>query len=165
VKRLHLLRHAKSSWEDESLPDRERPLAPRGLRASKRMARHIADAGLGIELIVCSPARRARETLDLLLGLMEPELRVEPRLYGAGVGELLELVRELPGKVDSALFVGHNPGLHEFADRLAEQSDDRLARKYPTAALASFELDVDGWAESELGRGRLVAFVRPRDLD
>jgi phosphohistidine phosphatase len=165
VKRLHLLRHAKSSWEDESLPDRERPLAPRGRRASKRMARHIADAGLGIELIVCSPARRARETLDPLLGLMEPELRVEPRLYGAGVGELLELVRELPGEVDSALFVGHNPGLHEFADRLAEKSDDRLARKYPTAALASFELDVDGWAESELGQGRLVAFVRPRDLD
>jgi phosphohistidine phosphatase len=165
VKRLHLLRHAKSSWEDESLPDRERPLAPRGRRASKRMARHMADAGLGIELIVCSPARRARETLDPLLGLMEPELRVEPRLYGAGVGELLELVRELPGNVDCALFVGHNPGLHEFAERLAGESDERLARKYPTAALASFELDLKGWAESELGRGRLVAFVRPRELE
>jgi phosphohistidine phosphatase len=165
VKRLHLLRHAKSSWDDASLPDRERPLAPRGKRASKRMARHIANAGLGIELAVCSPARRARQTLDPLLELLDPELRTEPRLYGAAVSELLELVRELPDDPGSVLFVGHNPGLHEFAERLAPEGDDRLARKFPTGALASFELDVDGWPEAELGRGRLVAFVRPRELE
>jgi phosphohistidine phosphatase len=165
VKRLHLMRHAKSSWDDESLPDRERPLAPRGKRASKRMARHIADAGLGIELVVCSPARRARQTLDPLLELLDPELRMEPRVYGAGVAELLELARELPEDLDSVLFVGHNPGLHEFARRLAEEGDDRLARKFPTGALASFDLDVDRWPEAELARGRLVAFVRPRELD
>jgi phosphohistidine phosphatase len=165
VKRLHLMRHAKSSWDDESLPDRERPLAPRGKRASKRMARHIADAGLGIELVVCSPARRARQTLDPLLELLDPELRMEPRVYGAGVTELLELVRELPEDLGDVLFVGHNPGLHEFARRLAEEGDERLARKFPTGALASFDLQVNRWPEAELGRGRLVAFVRPRELD
>lgn len=165
MKRLHLLRHAKSSWEDESLPDRERPLAPRGLRASKRMARHIADAGLGLELVVSSPARRARQTLDPLLELLEPELRIEPRVYGAGVAELLALVRELPKEVDRVLLVGHNPGLHDFAESLAAEGEDRLAGKYPTGALASFELDIESWADAELRRARLVAFVRPRDLD
>jgi phosphohistidine phosphatase len=165
VKRLHLLRHAKSSWKDESLADEERPLAKRGVRASKRMAEHIAGAGLGIELVVCSPARRARDTIDPLLEALdpEPEVRTEPAVYGADVGELLEVVRGLPEEMDVAVIVGHNPGLQSFAFGLA--ADARLRGKYPTGALASFALDVERWRDVELGGARLESFVRPRELD
>lgn len=164
MKRLHLLRHAKSSWEDHSLTDEERPLNRRGRKASKRMARHIANEIRGLQLVVSSPARRARATLDPVLELLKPEVRIDPRLYGADVPLLLALVRLLPDEAETVMLVGHNPGLHDFADRLAGGAD-RLAGKYPTGALASFELDIERWCEVELGGGRLASFVRPRELD
>jgi len=169
MKRLHLLRHAKSSWDDETLPDRERPLAPRGIRASGRMAEHIAGADLGVELVLCSPARRARDTLEPVLPALgaDVQVRTEPAVYGADAAELLEIVRGLPEEVGSALLVGHNPGLESFAQRLAAKGESlgKLAKKYPTGALASFELDVDHWREADLGGARLESFVRPRRLE
>jgi phosphohistidine phosphatase len=166
MRRLHLLRHAKSSWKDESLPDEERPLAKRGVQASARMAQHIAGAGLGIDLVVCSPARRARDTAEPVLEALDPEpgLRIEPAVYGADAGRLLEVVRGLPEEVDSVLVVGHNPGLQDFARRLAGDSDE-LSGKYPTGALASVALDANTWGEVEPGAARLESFVRPRELD
>jgi phosphohistidine phosphatase len=161
LKRLHLLRHAKSSWDDESLRDEERPLAKRGRRASKRMAEHIAGAGLEIELVVCSPARRARETIEPLVP--KPPVRVDPAVYGANTSDLLEVVRGLPDDVESAMIVGHNPGLQSFALGLA--ADNRLSGKYPTGALASFALEVASWREVLPGEARLESFVRPRELD
>jgi phosphohistidine phosphatase len=169
MKRLHLLRHAKSSWDDDSLPDRERPLAPRGVRASGLMAEHVAGAGLGVELVVCSPARRARDTLEPVLPALgeEVQVRSEPAVYGADAAELLEIVRGLPQEVASALVVGHNPGLESFARRFAAdgQSLGKLRKKYPTGALASFKLDVRHWRRADFGRARLESFVRPRQLD
>jgi len=168
VKHLHLLRHAKSSWEDQSLPDEERPLAPRGTRASKRMAEHLAGRGLGVELVVCSPARRARETLDPILHACgwAAEVRVDPAVYGADAAQLLGVVQALPEEAASALVVGHNPGLQDLARRLASEGAARgkLAKKYPTGALASLELNAERWAEAGFGGGRLESFVRPRDI-
>jgi phosphohistidine phosphatase len=168
LKRLHLLRHAKSSWKDESLPDEERPLSKRGVRASARMAEHVAETGLVVELVICSSARRARETLGPILQALaaEPEVRVEPRVYGADAAELLEVVRALPEQVATALLVGHNPGIQSLALRLAREGERlaRLADKYPTGALATLELEVERWAEVDFEGARLASFVRPREL-
>src|SRR5690348_15438101 len=115
MKRLYLLRHAKSSWKDASVPDRERPLAARGRRAATAMAGHIDAAGVEVQLVLCSPARRALETLDRLRpALGGADVRVEPELYGADAAGLLARVRRVPDAVDAFLLIGHNPALHDL---------------------------------------------------
>jgi phosphohistidine phosphatase len=157
VKRLYLLRHAKSSWKQPELADRDRPLAGRGRRAAKAIGRHLRDAGIDPELVLCSPARRARETLERI----EPALgrgavRVEPALYGASAGELLVLLHEVPDTVGSVMLIGHNPAMADLTFDLCGFDE-----KYPTAALATLELH--SWAT--LKRAELVDFVRPRELE
>lgn len=151
MKRLYLLRHAKSSWDDESLPDHDRPLSGRGRRAADAIGRHLRDEGIAPELVLCSSAARTRETLARI-GL---DGEIERALYGAGASELLARLRELPPSVESVLMIGHNPGMHDLALALTGEPSD----KYPTGALATIELD-DWTARS----GRLIAFVRPREL-
>ena len=120
MKRLYVLRHAKSSWDDPTLRDRDRPLAPRGRKAAKRIARWAAKHGVRPELVVCSNAVRAQETLRRVLpGLGEPAVWIEVTLYAAGVETLLQRVRALPKEVDSVMIVGHNPGLMELLLLLA----------------------------------------------
>jgi phosphohistidine phosphatase len=153
--RLYLLRHAKSSWKDASLDDHDRPLAPRGRKAAKAIGRYMRDQGIEPELVLCSTARRARQTLERL-GPPGLDARIEPELYGAGADALLARLRGVPDAVASVLLIGHNPGMQQLAFNLAGLDD-----KFPTAALATFE--VDGW--SRLGRAELVDYVRPRDLD
>jgi phosphohistidine phosphatase len=156
MKRVYLLRHAKSSWKDASLHDRDRPLAGRGRRAAKAMARHIREHEIHPDLVVCSPARRARETLERVeLDLGRGAVRIEPRLYGAGVDELLDVVRGLPDRAESVLLIGHNPTLQDFA---------RIEDKFPTAALATLAFAVSHWRDVALQTGRLESVVRPRDL-
>jgi phosphohistidine phosphatase len=157
LKQIHLLRHAKSSWKDPSLRDRERPLNGRGRRAAKAVARHLREEGIDPELVLCSPARRARET--------RRTVRIERDVYGAGAATLLELLRGLPDGVASVMVIGHNPGLEELALALARDGPlvGELAAKYPTGALATLTFE-GRWADLALGRADLVAFVRPRDL-
>jgi phosphohistidine phosphatase len=158
MKRLYLLRHAKSSWKEPELADRDRPLAGRGRRAAKAMAKHMRTAGVDPQLVLCSPARRARETLERI----EPALgrravKVESELYGATAASLLERLRGLPDDVESVLVIGHNPGMAELAHALTG-----YAEKFPTAALAT--LGFRGrW--SELTSAELVDLTRPRDLE
>jgi phosphohistidine phosphatase len=168
MKRLYLLRHAKSSWKDESLPDRERPLAGRGRRAADAMARHLDEAGVTPQLVLCSPARRARETLDRIRSSLHgAEEQVEADLYGADAAELLDRLRRLPEDVDSVMVIGHNPALQDLALDLARPGPaaHELAGKYPTGALLELEFPVDRWSELGEGGGELVAFIRPRDLE
>src|SRR4051812_49115414 len=161
VKRLYLLRHAKSSWKDPDLRDHDRPLNGRGRRAAKAMARHLRAEGIDPELVLCSPAARARQTLERI----EPALgvravTVEPRLYGADAETLLALVRALPEGVGSAMVIAHNPGLEDLARLLAGDGPDR----YPTGALATLTFAGPRWADLAAGQAELTAFVRPRDL-
>jgi phosphohistidine phosphatase len=168
MRRLYLLRHAKSSWKDRSLADRDRPLAGRGKRAAKDMARHLEAEGIRPDLVLCSPARRTRETLERIEGAFGDavEARVDEALYGASAAELLERISELPPEVGSVMLIGHNPGLEELALALASEGDGlaRLREKFPTAALATIDLPADRWGEIERGSGILVGYVRPRDL-
>jgi len=168
MKRLYLLRHAKSSWKDTSLPDHDRPLTGRGRRVAKAIARHLREQGIEPELVLCSTARRARETLDRI----EPALgtstvRVEEDLYAASAPALLERLRSVPDRVESVMLIGHNPGLQDLALDLARPAPTvrALATKYPTAALATLAFQASSWQELDHDTAELVALVRPRDLE
>jgi phosphohistidine phosphatase len=168
MKRVYLLRHAKSSWKDRSLADRERPLAGRGRRAAQAMAAHLEAEGVRPELVLCSRARRARETLERVRVAFGDEVEVlfEEALYGATEAGLLARLRALPGQVGSVMVIGHNPGLEELALALSSEGAElaRLREKYPTAALATIDLPAERWSALHRGSGALVAYVRPRDL-
>jgi len=165
-KRLLLLRHAKSSWDDPSLADRDRPLAPRGHKAAERMAEHLRSSAAPVDLVLCSPALRTTETLEHVgRAFGDAEIVVEDGLYGASDQELLDRLRRVPRDAEAVALIGHNPGVQDLALDLAGDGDDlqRMRAKFPTGALAVLEFD-GGWAELAEGGGRLVAFVTPKDL-
>jgi phosphohistidine phosphatase len=165
VKRLYLLRHAKSSWDDPRLDDHDRPLAPRGRRASAVIAEHLRQERIAPALVLCSSARRTRETLERLMPLDRAEVRIEGELYGASPKDLLQRLREVPDEVDSVMLIGHQPAIQELALQLAAEGSEleRLKAKFPTAALAT--LDFPGeWSGLGRGSAELVAYVKPKQL-
>ncbi len=165
---LYLLRHAKSSWSDPTLPDEERPLAPRGRRDAKRVAKHLVQLGIEPELVLCSSARRTRETLELIRSALDATTSVvlEAELYAATADTLLEHLRAVPDGVASVLLIGHNPGLQDLALLLASAGAglSRLEAKFPTAALATLTLPKDTWRELSQADAVLDAFVVPKQL-
>jgi len=123
--------------------------------------------GIVPDLVLCSPAQRARETLEAIAPALgeKPEVVFEAELYGAGATLLIERLRRISGDVRSTMLIGHNPGIQDLALELAGGGKqlDRLARKYPTGALAMLEFD-GAWDELQPGGAELEAFVRPKDL-
>lgn len=166
MRTLHLLRHAKSSWDEPGLADRERPLAPRGRRDAKRIAEHVRGLGLQPELVLCSSAVRTRETLDLLRpALGNAELEIEDGLYAASSAGLLARIREVPESVSSVMLIGHNPGLQELGIALSAAGDEleRLVEKFPTAALATLATE-NTWSRLGPTGATLAAYVVPKQL-
>jgi phosphohistidine phosphatase len=170
MRHLFLLRHAKSSWDESGLADHDRPLAPRGRQAAPLVGDHMRREGWTPELVLCSTARRAVETLGFVLPRLahSPPVRHLASLYLAPPSRILARLQTVPDEIGSVLVVGHNPGMESLAQRLAaggkKGAQSRLAEKFPTGALAVFELDIDTWAEVGEAKGRLVEFTRPRDL-
>lgn len=169
VRRLYVLRHAKSSRDDPDLPDRLRPLARRGRTAVSALARHMETTRIAPDLVLCSPAVRAVQTWEgVASGLPAgTAVDVDDELYGVSAGGLLMRLRRLPPDVDSVLVVGHNPGLEDLVLGLVGHGDRalrrRLERKFPTGALAT--LDAPGaWPDLRWGTSTLAAYVVPRDL-
>jgi phosphohistidine phosphatase len=165
---LFLLRHVKSNWDDAALRDDERPLSERGHRAAALLRAHFDAIGLAPEMVLCSTARRTRETWDLIhAGLhSEPALEFRREIYLATTSDLLGVIRGVSPDVASLMIIGHNPGLGDLADELAGNSDEaleRLARGFPTGAFASFSVSV-AWADVAPGGARLDRVVRPREL-
>lgn len=171
VKLLALFRHAKSSWDDTGLRDFDRPLNARGREGAALMGRHIVNHGIRWEHILASPAARVKETLAAAIEAAgrSPAITWDERIYMAGPTTLLEVVRETPEDYASLVLAGHNPGLQELLFELVGDADDPLldeiAGKYPTAAFAVLELDIDQWEQIRPASGKLVHFARPRDLD
>ena len=171
VKTLFILRHAKSSWDEVSLPDFDRPLNGRGRRAAPVMGKYLKKQYGTPELIQCSTAARAEETLQRLLPALggKPVLTQEPRLYLAKKHTVLSVLNRVKGDPQSVLMIGHSPGIERFAADLIGEGDEKtrrlLASKYPTAALTVVTLDVDKWKQAAFGGGRLIDFIRPRDID
>lgn len=166
---LLVLRHAKSSWGDESLPDHERPLNGRGRRDAPRMALHLAHAAPPPARVLCSTAVRARQTLDAVLGALSapPPVSLEPELYLAPAGALLTRLQALPEEADPVLLVGHNPGLEDLVQGLAGRGEEHAMRSLreglKTATLAVLECPAP-WAELAPRSAHLAALVRPQDL-
>ena len=170
MKTLLLLRHAKSSWADPGLADHDRPLAPRGVRAAERVAHHIRSERVRPALVLCSSARRALDTLEAVKPAFapQPDIVVDHDLYGAAARTLLRRLHRVGPDVASVMIVGHNPGLHDLADDLAGDGDPaaiaQLHAKFPTGALATFDLRATGWADLEPGHAYLVSLILPRQL-
>jgi phosphohistidine phosphatase len=167
---LSLLRHAKSSWKNPTLPDRERPLATRGVTDAPLMGKAMAERGIDPELVLCSSARRTRDTLALVL----PELKVEPKvvyddaLYHASPQAMLEMLRGVQPGANRVMLVGHNPEIQSFALDLVGSGPkhfrDRLREKFSTAGLAVINFPSGLWTSVEVNSGTLNLFLSPRDL-
>jgi phosphohistidine phosphatase len=168
TRRLVLLRHAKSSWQEAEIDDHERPLNRRGKQAGDLLAAYFATRD-GPELILCSSARRTRETLDRIRPAFAspPEILIEDGLYLASAASLLMRIAKVPDPVRHPLVIAHNPGTHELADRLAAHSAQklraRLSGKFPTGAAASYRI-VGPWRGIAHASVFLTEFVTPADL-
>jgi phosphohistidine phosphatase len=167
---LSLLRHAKSDWSQPGQDDFDRQLAARGREAAPRMGAWMAANGIAPDLVLCSTAARARQTLDLVL----PHLPGRPRvvhddgLYLASPTAMLARLTRAAGAAQHVRLVGHDPGMHQLAISLARRGDAadlaRLRAKFPTAGLAVLACDAEEWSEIGAGGGRLLHFMTPRRL-
>ena len=164
-----LLRHGKSSWSDSTLADIDRPLAPRGERASRKLAKYIRRKKIQPALVLCSPSLRTRQTLEAVESSLGKRCAVEvvPELYAASEQELLERLQALPESARSVMLIGHNPGLHNLALVLASRGADlpQLEKKFPTGALATLVVRSESWAALSPGEAELVEYLLPRQLD
>lgn len=173
MRQLLLLRHAKSTWDDVSMPDRDRPLNARGRRSAAVMRQAMRDLGIAPDVVLVSSARRTLETLEVLEPWDDTPL-VEPMdsLYLADPTDLLAALHGVAETVRSVLLIGHNPGLHDLALMLAgpltiaggSEHARALAAGFPTLALAEFVVPGSWWDLRESG-GRLVRFLTPRMLE
>jgi phosphohistidine phosphatase len=172
MKTLSLFRHAKSDWNDARARDFDRPLNDRGRRGAMLMGRHIHQAGYPCARIIASPAARCAETIELAsqaVGQTYPVIW-DRRIYLASSATLIDLLQQQEGEPASLLMAGHNPGLEDLIFDLVPDDGssplrDIVEQKFPTAAYAVLELDVEQWSEVAEGCARLVHLTRPRDLD
>ena len=161
MRTLYLLRHAKSSWKDPGLQDFDRPLNGRGREAAPLVGKFIRGRKLRVDLIVSSPAERARQTAALVKesARLSAEVLYDERVYEADAARLVEVVAQADESADALMLVGHNPGLEELLTFLTGES-----RRMQTAALACVALDVEKWGKTRERAGRLEWLVRPKEL-
>lgn len=170
MRRLHILRHAKSSWGDAGLDDFDRPLNRRGERAAAALGVYCRQIGLAPDHVICSPARRTQMTwaaiapyLSSLTSLPPPRtIEQPPAAYGADARTWRALIAAVPNDTAALLIVGHNPGLEDLARSLSG-GDPRLTA-FPTAAFATIAFDAAGWRQAMAGTGLLEDFQVPKLL-
>ena len=175
MKRLLLFRHAKAVGQASKSGDRGRPLNERGRADAPKMAVAMQHAGYLPDLVFCSPATRTVETWENAAPELDekPELSFVDALYLASPKTIAQIVRAAPSRSNTLLVLGHNPGLEEFAQAAVRrpQSDrerdrlESLKNKFPTAALAVIDFDVNDWNDVAIGSGALVDFIRPKQLN
>lgn len=160
MKRLLIFRHAKSSWTDPNLSDFERPLNERGLRTAPFMGKLIVERGLSPAAIVSSPAKRARQTAELVVNEIgvETNLSFDDRIYEASPNALRIVVSETISDLTSVMIVGHNPGIEGFIRHLTGKIESM-----PTAALAVIDLNIESWKEINHDTGSLITIIRPKE--
>lgn len=172
MKRLTLLRHAKSSWDDPVSRDFDRPLNKRGARAALTIGHYARNQEMQFDHLIASPAVRVTETLDHFFEGYGKVLEVnwDRRIYLASSATLMDVLRDAPEKAESLLMVGHNPGMEDLILSLVPDDGNSALRddvevKFPTASLAVVEFHLDRWEDVGANTARLVSFTRPRDLD
>jgi phosphohistidine phosphatase len=162
MKNLLLMRHAKSSWKEASLPDHQRPLNGRGKRDAPQMGRHIRDQGIRVDALLCSTAVRARETAVGFLQEYPFDGKVGyiDDLYQAGPETIISVLNQLPDDVETAMVIAHNPGLDEFLEIVCDECGHM-----PTGCVAYIKYSLERWADlREYSRGELVQLWTPREL-
>jgi len=172
MKRLFLLRHAKAVPAESGIEDFDRTLMLSGMQDAGVLARYLRKSGYGVDLILCSASARTTQTAELVLHELECEIEYRDSLYLADPAKIVAAVRGAPVSVSSLMIVGHNPGLESCVALLAREPVRRkerarheaLEEKFPTCALAILDFDVGRWRDVAPGTGKLVDFVRPRDL-
>jgi phosphohistidine phosphatase len=172
MKRLALLRHAKSSRDEPDRDDFDRPLTGRGWKAARRIGRELKQRKMRFDLCVASPAARVRETLD---GFTEGycdlpfPVQFDQRIYMASCADLLGILMAVEDEVQTLLIGGHNPGLEELALELTREDEsglrNRVEHKFPTAAFALIDLPADRWADVQVSSGVLTELILPKELD
>jgi phosphohistidine phosphatase len=159
MKTLALVRHAKSSWDDPSLSDHDRPLAERGLQEAPEMGRRLRGRGFAPDVILSSTAVRTKDTAAMIaaeLGDEPPDIVLVPELYDASPATILALVGGLDDDLDSAMVVAHDPGMSELASALSPKIE-----RMPTCAVAEFTFDVASWRDLPRARPETVRFEEP----
>ena len=159
---LYLLRHAKSSWNDSSLRDFDRPLKKRGREAAEQVGKRLAVEKLSNPAVICSPAVRTRQTAEIVLksAKLPVEPRFDERIYEASLRELVQVVSEIPADKEVAIMIGHNPGFEELLAFLSGEH-----RRMPTCALAKIKFGDVSWKDVRAGEGNLDRFIAPKELE
>ena len=162
MRTLYLLRHAKSSWKDESIPDFDRPLKKRGREAAEGVGKTLASERLSSPVLISSPALRTRETTEIVLkaGNLEANVSYDERIYEADLSRLLRVLADVAANEKGLILVGHNPGM-EYLVEFLTGSEQRM----PTAALAKISLEAESWGAIGRVEGRLEWLITPDDLE
>ena len=167
---LYLLRHAKSSWVDPMSEDHDRALSDKGRARAGALAEWMEDRALECDLVLCSIALRARQTLEIVLPVLgSSQVRHEADIYEASGNSIIEMLKTLDNKTERVMVVGHEPALRQTATTLAMTANgdalERLKRKYPTSALSMLTFGSAGWSSLVPGIGHLELFYVPPDPD
>jgi phosphohistidine phosphatase len=163
MKRLILVRHAKSSWKNPGLKDFARPLNGRGKQNAPMMGKRLLGSGILPEVVVSSPAKRAWSTARLIaseIHFKEENLIADPEVYEADVDTLMEIIGNFSGDWQDVMLVGHNPGLTDLAERLTDQAFGNL----PTCAICCIAFAVENWSEISYGSGRVYHYDDPKSI-
>ena len=161
MKTLYIVRHAKSSWDDPSLDDFNRPLSTRGEKDAPRMGKRLKEREITVDLMITSPAKRAWKTckaIAKILGYPEEKIKKEKELYHAGEESFLSVLRSIKDPNDVVMIFGHNPGLTEFVNSLFDEN----IMNVPTAGVVGGKLNIDSWRELKLGCGEMMFFDFPK---
>src|SRR5215217_6591154 len=158
---LYLLRHAKSSWDDESQRDFERPLSNRGREAAALIGEFVQEKGIDFDLVLVSTAVRTRETIELVKerAKFRGEVRYDERIFEATVSQLLDVISQVDSARESVLLVGHNPGIEGLLALLTGEQ-----QHVTTANFAKIKLEATKWSVSLSNKGTLEWLVRPKEM-
>ena len=164
MKTLFLVRHAKSSWENSSLPDHERPLNARGERDAPRMGKRLVSRGVQPDILISSPALRAYSTAVKIaaeIGYPKDDIQVNEKLYFAGTSGMLDVIHSLIPRIRSAMLFGHNPIMTQLVNDLANTTIGNV----PTCGIAEIKFDTESWEEADEGLGTMQLFDYPKRVD
>lgn len=159
MKTIYFIRHAKSSWEDFSLRDIERPLNARGKRDAPKMARYLKDLKVQPDLIIASPAKRARKTASVFREVLgNPPMELEDKIYEASTADIFRIVQDIGDDYSLVFLFGHNPTFTSIANQFTEE----LIMNVPTCGIVKVECEIDSWKNFSRDHGKLTAFYYPK---
>jgi phosphohistidine phosphatase len=164
MKTLLVIRHAKSSWDEEGLSDFDRPLNERGKRDAPEMAKRLKEKGINPDIIVSSPAKRAFSTARRMAKVFDydkDKIKTDRRLYHADSGTIITVLREVKDKHNLVMIFGHNPGLTDFVNSLL--SNNSMIDNVPTCGVVAFSLEIDNWKELKTKSGKMLFFDYPKN--